>query len=98
MHHLFSLFEWLWFGLNGFGLNGVCSREEGYDLDESEAKEAVKLLDRNGDGLISFEEFVEWSQNKVNHHLWLMPCVLPTGLCQNFDVIIIVYDVSCLKA
>ncbi|BDA43763.1 hypothetical protein COCOBI_04-7790 [Coccomyxa sp. Obi] len=41
-------------------------QEEGYDFDEAEAKEAVKLLDKNNDGIISFEEFVEWSQSKLD--------------------------------
>lgn len=30
----------------------MCSQEEGYDFDEAEAKEAVKLVDKNNDGCV----------------------------------------------
>ena len=43
-----------------------CSRKEGYNLTEPEVTEAIKLLDKNGDKLIQFSEFVEWWQDKVS--------------------------------
>jgi len=42
-----------------------CSRREGYNLSEAEVTEAIKLLDKNGDKLIQFSEFVDWWQNEV---------------------------------
>ena len=40
-------------------------QQEGYNFDEAETKQAIQLLDTNNDGLISFEEFVDWATNKV---------------------------------
>ena len=40
-------------------------RGEGFNLTAAEEAEAVRLLDRNGDGLVSFPEFAEWYVNKV---------------------------------
>ena len=45
----------------------ACSRKEGYNLSEPEVTEAIKLLDKNGDKLIQFNEFVEWWQDKVSN-------------------------------
>lgn len=53
---------------------GPCSRQEGFDFSEEEERKAVQILDTNGDGLISFPEFVEWWCNKVrplSAHAWL---------------------------
>ena len=43
----------------------ACSRQEGYELEPAEVKQAIELLDKNQDGLISFEEFVDWWVNQV---------------------------------
>jgi EF hand len=43
----------------------VGSVEEGYKLDDAEVKAAIKILDKDGDGLINFPEFVDWWVNKV---------------------------------
>ncbi|KAK9866246.1 hypothetical protein WJX84_002186 [Apatococcus fuscideae] len=40
-------------------------RAEGQQLDDNEVKAAIKLLDKNNDGFIEFDEFVQWWQNKV---------------------------------
>ena len=40
-------------------------RSEGFDLTPAEVSEAARLLDRNGDGLVSFPEFADWYVNKV---------------------------------
>jgi hypothetical protein len=40
-------------------------RKEGYNLSEAEVTEAIKLLDKNGDKLIQFSEFVDWWKNEV---------------------------------
>lgn len=40
-------------------------RAEGYSLTADEEREAVRLLDANGDGLISFPEFAAWYTKKV---------------------------------
>ena len=40
-------------------------RAEGYNLTADEEKEAVRLLDASGDGLISFPEFAAWYTQKV---------------------------------
>ncbi|CAK0779977.1 hypothetical protein CVIRNUC_004904 [Coccomyxa viridis] len=45
---------------------GSLLSQEGFNFENREVKEAVKLLDKNGDGLISFEEFVEWAQTKLD--------------------------------
>ena len=45
---------------------GLCSREEGYNFSDAEQSEAIKLLDKNGDRLIQFTEFVDWWQNAVS--------------------------------
>lgn len=42
-----------------------CSQAEGQKLDDNEVKAAIKLLDKNNDGFIEFDEFVSWWQNKV---------------------------------
>ena len=47
-------------------VGGARSREEGFDFSDEEEKKAVQLLDTSGDGLISFEEFVQWWVNKVS--------------------------------
>eukprot|EP00884_Botryococcus_braunii_P007804 jgi/Botrbrau1/17024/Bobra.49_2s0080.1 len=39
--------------------------EEGYNLDDAEVKAAIKILDKDGDGLINFPEFVDWWVNKI---------------------------------
>ena len=39
---------------------------EGYDLEPAEVREAIKMLDKNSDGLISFPEFVDWWVNEVS--------------------------------
>ncbi|KAK9828622.1 hypothetical protein WJX72_001138 [[Myrmecia] bisecta] len=38
---------------------------EGQNLDDYESKAAVQLLDKNADGFIQFDEFVEWWVKKV---------------------------------
>ena len=45
-------------------LEALC-RSEGFDLTPAEVSEAARLLDRNGDGLVSFPEFADWYVNKV---------------------------------
>lgn len=40
--------------------------QEGYDLDPPEVTRAIELLDKNNDGLISFDEFVDWWVNQVS--------------------------------
>ena len=42
-----------------------CSRQEGYNFSDAEQNAAIKLLDKNGDKLIQFSEFVDWWQNEV---------------------------------
>ena len=46
-----------------------CSQAEGQRLDDNEVKAAIKLLDKNNDGFIEFDEFVSWWQNKVSIQL-----------------------------
>ncbi|KAK9806688.1 hypothetical protein WJX73_008613 [Symbiochloris irregularis] len=41
-------------------------RQEGYELEPPEVQRAIELLDKNRDGLISFEEFVDWWVNEVS--------------------------------
>ncbi|KAK9839200.1 hypothetical protein WJX81_000871 [Elliptochloris bilobata] len=41
-------------------------REEGFSFSEEEETKAVQLLDTSGDGLIQFEEFVDFWVNKVD--------------------------------
>ena len=41
-------------------------RTEGYDLSREEVAEAARLLDKNGDGLVSFPEFADWYVNKLS--------------------------------
>lgn len=41
-------------------------RSEGYDLSREEVAEAARLLDKNGDGLVSFPEFADWYVNKLS--------------------------------
>lgn len=43
-----------------------CSRREGYNFSDAEQDEAIKLLDKNGDKLIQFNEFVDWWVNEVS--------------------------------
>lgn len=45
-------------------LDALC-RAEGFELSSAEVAEAAKLLDANGDGLVSFPEFADWYVNKV---------------------------------
>lgn len=45
-------------------LEALC-RSEGFELSAAEVAEAARLLDRNGDGLVSFPEFADWYVNKV---------------------------------
>lgn len=54
-----------------------CSSQEGYELDEAEVKQAIQLLDKNQDGLISFNEFVDWWVNEVRP----LPCSRGQILC-----------------
>ena len=44
----------------------ACSAQEGYELNDAEVRQAVQLLDKNSDGLISFDEFVDWWVNQVS--------------------------------
>jgi len=41
-------------------------RAEGFDLSREEVAEAARLLDKNGDGLVSFPEFADWYVNKLS--------------------------------
>ena len=43
----------------------MCSSREGYELNDAEVGKAIQFLDKNNDGLISFEEFVDWWVNEV---------------------------------
>lgn len=45
-------------------LEALC-RSEGFELSAAEVAEAARLLDRNGDGIVSFPEFADWYVNKV---------------------------------
>ena len=45
-------------------LEALCS-SEGFELSSAEVAEAARLLDKNGDGLVSFPEFADWYVNKV---------------------------------
>jgi len=45
---------------------GSLLSQEGFNMEAREVKEAVKLLDKNGDGLISFEEFIEFVQKRLD--------------------------------
>ena len=45
-------------------LEALC-RSEGFELSQAEVAEAARLLDKNGDGLVSFPEFADWYVNKV---------------------------------
>ena len=45
-------------------LEALC-RSEGFELSSAEVAEAARLLDKNGDGLVSFPEFADWYVNKV---------------------------------
>ena len=40
-------------------------------MEPAEVRQAIKLLDKNSDGLISFEEFVDWWVNEVRAHHFL---------------------------
>jgi hypothetical protein len=44
---------------------GELIRGEGYDLTAEEEREALRLLDTAGDGVISFPEFADWFVKKV---------------------------------
>lgn len=48
-----------------WSFQSLCSRQEGYNFSEPEQSAAIKLLDKNGDKLIQFNEFVDWWQNEV---------------------------------
>lgn len=37
----------------------LCSQAD-FDVNEEEAKEAVKMLDKRGSGYVEFDEFVAW--------------------------------------
>lgn len=43
---------------------GACSSKLGSDIDEAEAKEAVRILDESKSGYIQFSDFVEWYQGR----------------------------------
>ena len=45
-------------------LEALCS-SEGFELSQGEVAEAARLLDKNGDGLVSFPEFADWYVNKI---------------------------------
>lgn len=45
-------------------LEELC-RSEGFELSSAEVAEAARLLDKNGDGLVSFPEFADWYVNKI---------------------------------
>ena len=53
-----------------------CSQAEGQKLDDNEVKAAIKLLDKNNDGFIEFDEFVSWWQNKVGLQLPMIHAML----------------------
>lgn len=42
----------------------ACSSKLGSDIDEAEAKEAVRILDESKSGYIQFADFVEWFQGR----------------------------------
>ena len=43
----------------------ACRTQTGINLDDSEIRAAVKLLDKRGSGYIEFDEFVSWWTSKV---------------------------------
>ena len=46
-------------------LVAACSTQTGINLDDTEIRAAVKLLDKRGSGYIEFDEFVSWWTSKV---------------------------------
>ena len=43
----------------------ACRTQTGINLDDTEIRAAVKLLDKRGSGYIEFDEFVSWWTSKV---------------------------------
>lgn len=69
--------------------------EEGYNLDDAEVKAAIKILDKDGDGLINFPEFVDWWVNKVK--LPLLPLASAGVLDPTPDNALVANKVSCVR-